>query len=224
MRKILKYSFIFSIIFQIISIIITFNGNLIEVSENKKELKTGMILENIVQYIELTFYILMIVSLKHIKLDNITIPRYLDWIITTPLMLLSTIIIMKYFENNKNNTKQNTVYEIIKKNKITLIKIFIYNLLMLLCGYLGEIGIISKFHSVLIGFLFFTLLFIEIYNNFVNNIYINKQLFVFIVTIWSFYGIAALLPNTLKNIFYNKLDIIAKNCYALFIYYKLKYM
>ena len=48
------------------------------------------------------------------------------------------------------------------------------------------------------------------------------MLFKFLLGIWSLYGVAALLPVLAKNISYNVLDIIAKNFYGLFIYYKIK--
>ena len=43
----------------------------------------------------------------------------------------------------------------------------------------------------------------------------------FLISIWSLYGVAAVLPTIPKNLSYNVLDIISKNFYGLFIYYKI---
>ena len=262
MRDILKKSFIFSIIIQIIIIVITFWGNIKEI-KNKK-LKISMILENVVQYIAFIFYNIILYSIN--KIENITIPRYIDWLITTPIMLISIILIMKNFEeenkdneikenkdneikeNKENELKENKENEIKenKENKIkgkeeneikedgykkvinfiideknNIIKIILLNCLMLISGFLGEIGIINRFNSVLIGFVFFILLFNEIYKNYVKDIKSNINLFNFIIIVWSIYGLAALFNKINKNIIYNILDIISKNIFALFIFYKI---
>ena len=41
------------------------------------------------------------------------------------------------------------------------------------------------------------------------------------VSVWSLYGVAALMPADIKNISYNLLDIVAKNFYGLYLYYKI---
>jgi len=46
-------------------------------------------------------------------------------------------------------------------------------------------------------------------------------LFLFVFIVWSIYGVAAMMPTPYKNISYNILDIIAKNFYGLYIYYKI---
>ena len=219
MNKILKITFYISITFQILSILITYQGMFKKLSNDDKPLKNSLIIENIVQYIEFIFYLIMIYSLNSIKLNLITPTRYIDWVITTPLMLLSTLIFMEYDKSKNNNDKQLSFLEFIKKYKIPLIKILVFNLLMLLFGYLGEINIIKKYISIPIGFGFFSLVFYIIYKNFYNES--NKKLFYFVISIWSLYGVSATLPNIPKNISYNFLDIISKNLYAIFIYYKI---
>lgn len=219
----LKKSFIISLIIQLIIVVITFHGFFVNVSLEDRPLKEGMIIENIVQYVEFLFYVIMLFIIKRFNHTNITNIRYIDWVITTPLMLLSTIIVMKYFENKENKGKQLNIIEFLKENKITICKILFYNLLMLLFGYLGDIGVISKISSLVIGFIFFALLFYEIYNNFIKDkcVNINNNLFTFVFIIWSLYGIVAILPDIYKDFIYNKLDIVSKNFYALFLYYKI---
>ena len=148
--------------------------------------------------------------------------RYIDWSITTPIMLLSTIIFFKYTETKQKNGKPFTGYEFYKDNKENIYKIFIYNALMLLCGFLGEMNYIDKRIGIPLGFVFFYLSFELIYREYANKTDENKQLYVFLLVIWTMYGIAAMFPLVLKNISYNMLDIIAKNFYGLFIYYRIK--
>ena len=224
MIKVLKYSFYLSLIAQLIIVLITFHGFFIPVTEEDKPLKNGMVIENIVQYVEFTFYIIMLFIIKKLNIVNITNVRYIDWVITTPLMLLSTVIVMKYFENKENKEKQFSLTEFLNEYKFTLGKILIFNLFMLLFGYLGDINVISKFNSLWIGFVFFALVFYEIYVVFIKdkNIKINNNLYIFVFIIWSLYGCVAMIPGIKKDIIYNILDVISKNFYALFLYYKLR--
>ena len=82
--------------------------------------------------------------------------RYMDWAITTPLMLLSTIVFMKYNENKQKDKKPITFMGFMKDNQNIIIQIFILNALMLLFGYLGEKRIMNKEISIFIGFMFFS--------------------------------------------------------------------
>ena len=44
-------------------------------------------------------------------------------------------------------------------------------------------------------------------------------LFTIFTILWALYGVAALMPYTLKNIGYNILDIFSKNFFGLFLVY-----
>ena len=92
---------------------------------------------------------------------------------------------------------------------------------MLFFGYLGEVNILPKYISTIIGFYFFAKSFSLIYYNYAINSKISKQLFNFLFIIWGLYGIVALFPVIPKNICYNLLDIVSKNFYGLYIYYKI---
>ena len=93
---------------------------------------------------------------------------------------------------------------------------------MLLFGYLGETGVISKNLSIGIGFIFFGLSFKLIYDEYGSKSELGKKLFYFLLIVWSMYGGAATLDVVSKNISYNLLDIVSKNFYGLFIYYKIR--
>ena len=92
---------------------------------------------------------------------------------------------------------------------------------MLLFDYFEEKKIINKNFSIIIGFIFFFGTFKIIYDNYVKQNNMNKNLFYGVFIIWSLYGVAALFDHKAKNISYNFLDIISKNFYGLFLFYKI---
>ena len=156
------------------------------------------------------------------RVDNMTPRRYFDWAITTPIMLISTIIYMDYVSDKETNgTTNKTLMGFYNENKGDILKLFVYNGLMLTFGYLGEKGIISKQIGIPIGFVFFFLSFHLIYTKYAYKSESGKNLFYFVFVVWFMYGIAAMFDPIRKNISYNMLDIVAKNFYGLFIYYKI---
>ncbi len=92
---------------------------------------------------------------------------------------------------------------------------------MLAFGYLGETNVLSKYISTPLGFYFFYKSFNLIYYTFANKSIVGKKLFAFLLSVWSLYGVAAVMPTDIKNISYNLLDIVAKNFYGLYLYYKI---
>ena len=122
----------FSIIIQVIAGIINIWGLHINIDDNKKIFKDLLNIELFIQKIELVFYIWMANNLNIIQ--NITPYRYLDWIITTPTMLIT---LMAFLDKDKN--KDNNLYNYIQKNKYFIIKIIVLNLIMLLFGLAGDL-------------------------------------------------------------------------------------
>ena len=143
--------------------------------------------------------------------------RYIDWVITTPLMLFTTVLYMEY-NNTKDKGEPIDVRSFLRINKNKLYKIFVNNLFMLLCGYLVEKKIISMYLGISLGFFFFYQTFMQIHTLVGTN---NKNiiLFRFLVIVWGMYGFAAIMSDSNKNISYNLLDIVAKNFYGIYIYY-----
>jgi len=221
MNTTLVYKTIYlSLIVQIITTIISFNGLIIKLKEKDIVLKEILVLEGVVQLIESCFYVWVIFSIH--DLNKVTPRRYIDWTFSTPIMLISTIVFMKYQEyKEKNIDKKLKMIDFFKEHKYNIAKIFIYNGLMLLFGFLGETGIIDKRIGITIGFIFFYLSFNLIYKEYAKKSELGKKLFTFLVIVWGLYGIAAITDIKTKNISYNILDIISKNFYGLFIYYKI---
>jgi len=136
---------------------------------------------------------------KPIDWSEITKTRYIDWSITTPMMLLTLCIVLGMHTNKKIHIA-------------TLISIIILNYIMLYLGYLGETSVLPHFNAMLIGFVPFFIMFYIIYVNFVGTKFVfeNHFLYFFYLIVWGLYGIVYMLPETYKNITMNVLDCIAK--------------
>lgn len=214
--SLLDFSLKSSLIAQGITTIIGASGLFINLAEKDKILNTLLKLETLVQIVEASFYILVTKYLKRLDLNSISKLRYADWVLTTPMMLLSTVVYMIY-----NTTKPASLMEIIKDNKKPLIRITVCNLCMLLCGLLGEYGIIDKFTATILGFAFFGCVFNTIYKEYTKQNKKNLVLFWFTCIVWALYGVVYLFNSLNKNIAYNILDVIAKNFYGLFILYEI---
>ena len=212
--SLVKKSVLFSLFVQITTGLVQLYALFISIPKEHEILQSILATETIVQFIEAVFYMWLAYGIY--KMKDVTSTRYFDWMITTPLMLLATIIYFKYLEKEKVFT----FFEFIENNKDNIIKIFGYNWAMLLFGYLGETNKLDMSISVPIGFVFFALSFYTIYTNYTTTPE-AIQLFNFLFFVWSLYGVAAIMSVNVKNFMYNLLDIVSKNFYGLFIFYKI---
>jgi hypothetical protein len=220
-KTLLEQTIHLSLFVQIITTILSLQGFTYKLNKEDEILKGVLGIETFVQIIEAVFYIWVILALK--RKENLTRRRYIDWMITTPIMLISTIIYMDYlsYKQNKQSTTELNITNYFKENKKKIAIIVILNALMLLFGYLGEIGMLDKSISIPIGFIFFFAVFHYIYQNFAIQTNEGKLLFYFMFFIWALYGIADMMNFNTKNVMYNMLDVVAKNFYGLFIYYQI---
>jgi bacteriorhodopsin len=131
--------------------------------------------------------------------ENISLMRYTDWAITTPMMLIVLSLVLA-----------NNIGVHIRFHIITFI--IIMNYLMLYIGYLGETGILNRFNAMIGGFIPFILMFGTIFMKFVRPKYVlsNYILFWIVTSIWALYGLVYLLNEEYKNISMNILDCTAK--------------
>ena len=227
-KNILQTTVYASLFVQVITGIIDFYVLKLNVVPSMMILKDLLLLELVVQLIEGSFYIWLAYSF--VSIENITPHRYYDWFLTTPTMLITFSIYLIYLKNeyeqklNTNTTKTinndtDTFVQILQKNAYILIPIVLLNALMLIFGYLGEINIIKEKIAVLCGFIPFILCFTLIYEKYAKYSEQGLILFWYFVSVWSLYGVAALFPYNLKNIFYNILDLFAKNFLGLYLAY-----
>lgn len=190
-------------------------------------IKSLLTIELLVQLIEGIFYVWLIINFS--KITNITPFRYYDWIITTPSMLFSYSMYLIFLNMTKkvesytavdkqeNNDKIPTLYELTLENSPTLVVIFILNTLMLLFGYLAEMGKISANMGALYGFVPFIAMFYLIYDNYAKYTQVGRITFYYFSGIWALYGFASMLSYKYKNTIYNILDLLSKNFFGIFL-------
>lgn len=220
MNKFYFYStLIFSFIVQIISGLIDIAVLFIKVEPEYIIIKQLLGLEVFVQLIQGTFYLWLVCNYKEIH--NVTPKRYIDWVITTPLMLISLIIYLIYlkYKETRLNTSKLELFKLLGENSTTISYVIYLDWLMLIFGYLGEAKIINTIIGVVLGFIPFLIYFYIIYINYVRQTSSGWKICLYFFFFWSLYGVAALLPYYIKNTFYNILDLFAKNFFGLFLSY-----
>ena len=209
-----------SIIIQVITGIIEINALLIKVPLAFSFLKQMMLMEVFVQFIEGSFYIYWLLNFNSIL--NITPKRYFDWAITTPTMLINLVFYLIFLHHKNNNTSNKLdFFKLFKQEFYTIITILSLNWLMLLFGYLGEISVIPVLLAVSLGFIPFLIYYYIIYKKYAILSNDGLKIFLYFFIVWSFYGIVAVLPYKIKNMFYNFLDLFSKNFFGLFLTYLL---
>ena len=213
-----------SLIIQFVTTAISLDGLNYNLQDKDEILRTILILEAVVQGVESFFYIWVIKALK--KINIMSSRRYVDWFITTPLMLFTTTIFMQYQKNKEEDNQEIiTIPQFIEDNKQILLLIFVFNYAMLFCGLMHEFKTInpkqgiSKNTALPIGFICFFISFFLIYDNFAKYTEYGRNLFYFLLIVWGLYGVSAYQNTITKNTWYNCLDIVSKNFYGLFLYY-----
>jgi bacteriorhodopsin len=202
-----------SLIIQLIIGLLSLYGLSIKLNEDQIILNQILLLETIVQFIEFSFYIWLVFNFSKIKV-NVSLIRYLDWFITTPTMLFS---IISFFIYQNVKPESLSLKNIFYDNINILTWIFGLNAFMLILGFLGEIKLIKKYLATILGFFGLIGAYYLIYTNFVGDNLMNNFLFWFNFILWSLYGIAYMFSFKNKNIFYNILDVFAKNINGLLI-------
>jgi bacteriorhodopsin len=177
-------------------------------------------LETVVQAIELVMY-----SHFHFNFDLKTMAatRYYDWVLTTPAMLFSTMVLFKYEELREKGDKQRIdLRQFVRDHQNDVRYILGFNALMLVAGYLGEVGALDRVTATMVGFVFFWLAFQRLYERYASRSEVGRWSFRLKCVVWSLYGVVYLFPEAEKNICYNFLDIVAKNFMGLYLFYKIR--
>ena len=183
-----KYLFyitlIISIIVQIITGGIEIVALFIKVPSAYSLIRELLIFEFIVQIIEGIFYIWL--AYNFTKIVNVTPKRYIDWIITTPTMLITLMLYLIYLNKKSiNDTNDLEIFTLLKENSSVIIPIIFLNWLMLLFGYLGEMKIIPVLLGVILGFIPFLTYYYMIYINYVTQNTPGYLLFWYFFFFWS---------------------------------------
>jgi len=213
-------SLMLSISTQVVTGIIEVIALLVKVPSKFLFLKQMLVLEVIVQFIEGSFYVYWFRNFK--KIVNITPQRYLDWVVTTPTMLITLMFYLIYLKHKQDNTSdQLQFFDLFKKEFNTIITVLSLNWLMLLFGYLGEVKLIPVLLGVALGFIPFFIYYYIIYKKYALLSDEGLKIFYYFLIVWSAYGIVATLSYKIKNTLYNILDLFSKNFFGIFLTYLL---
>lgn len=154
-------------------------------------------LETCISIVAAYFYSVFLEKIKGpYTWPEITKIRYLDWTITTPIMLLALCLAMTY------NVGTHLSLSLI-------LTVVCLNYLMIGVGYLGETQRLPRIEASVIGFIPFFFMFWLIYG-LVGKSVANKVLFWLYFVVWSMYGVVYLLDEETKQILNNLLDLISK--------------
>jgi hypothetical protein len=217
----LHSSLLFSIVVQVVTGVIELLALFVKTAPGMALIKQLLGLEVAVQAVEGAFYAWLYYNIDRVK--NITPKRYADWAITTPTMLVTLVAYIIYL--NAPSSESLSLLQILRENAAPIAQIVGLNWLMLLFGYLGEIGVIQLVTGVALGFVPFIAYFYIMYERFIANdatIVINStsmKIYAYFLVFWSLYGIVAVLPYALKNTIYNVLDLFSKNFFGIFLSY-----
>ena len=166
-------------------------------------------LETVISVVAAYFYSVFMkkITNKEIDYKEINVSRYLDWAITTPVMLLVLCLVFVY--NNK--TKLTAWFFLI---------VLVLNYVMLGFGYFGETKQLNKNIAWVGGSVAFIILYGLLYMTFIHgkNIFDNKIIFWTFVIFWSGYGLSYYLDDETRNINYNILDLFAKCFVGIFFW------
>ena len=217
-------SYYFSVIVQVLSLLIQGYGYTLRVPSFLYPLKYALNIEFFVSLIEIIVYLWIGFNLKNF--NSVMSKRYLDWFITTNFLMVTFSLIFIFFNDQTINShdKEYNFNTLILDNTSKLLPILLFNNLMLIVGLMGEKKKISKLYSTSIGFLFFILGFYYLYEYFAKFTSIGIKVFYTLVLIWSLYGVAHTLSEKWKNVSYNLLDLVSKNIFGVvLVWYILQY-
>lgn len=205
--KVVRFTFYITYAFLMTTATVTF----IEAIRTKDiRIRNILNLETCISIVAAFFYGVFMKKINEsdeINYKDINVNRYVDWSITTPLMLLVLILAFCY------NTKQTVTLQ-------SFLFILVLNYSMLFCGFLGENGLVDKMKANLAGFVFFVALYGYIYVSYIQGfgIFDNNILYASFVILWAFYGVAYWMDEERKNVAYNVLDLFSKCFVGIFFW------
>lgn len=198
-----KFSFSITYIFLLTTATITF---IEAIRTNSPTARHVLNLETAISIIAGYFYSTFLEKISAYEKDDkiidwkdMTATRYIDWSMTTPLMLLALCVVLA------QNIGKSVTLKVI-------MGVIVLNFIMLYLGHLGEVKSIDRLSAMLFGFVAFFGMFYIIFTNYVAPKYVksNYILFGFFVIVWGLYGVVYMLNEEYKNISMNILDCIAK--------------
>lgn len=239
-KGLLTWTFAASIIAQVVTLILSIvaltQATFPENDDPWNALLFVLLLETIVQGIELVWYVVVVVqyaSTKRASRENVVdvSARYLDWIFTTPTMLVSIFFLLQYLHNDCTTTT-----DVANSRDFwpRILVVVLFNAAMLFLGYATESAWgRSQFPQLqtgwvpkIAGYAFFAAAMVPLWVlAFEQRSNTGVALVVITTIVWLVYGViwnlnfqeagdSALvrdLKDLYKNNGYNLLDIVSKN-------------
>lgn len=197
-----------SLVGQFILGIVTISALTFDFKPRHRVLRQILLLESISQVVEFIYYCFVVCYYHKI----ITWTRYLDWVISTPLMLLTTIA---FFEYRRTETFE--IDDLL--NEFHMYVILACNWFMLVFGFLVEINRLPNTIGLPLGMLMFIVVFYTLADVAIRSQDVMSMIIYFIMFfVWGLYGVAATVSDVKKNVSYNILDLISKNFYGVFLF------
>lgn len=157
------------------------------------------------QLIEMAWYAVVVCRYRAI----LTWTRYLDWVVSTPLMLVSTAL---FFYHRRR---------LLLSDVLTQDMLYLclgLNAAMLGFGFAFERGWIPAWLGLGLGGASFVASFTALATFVPRHDDLSQGLFWTMYVVWAGYGVAAAMPDVPKNVAYNALDIVSKNVYGVFLF------
>lgn len=195
-----------SLLVQVLVGAVTGAGLFVDLPEDvAPDLRVIFALELSSQVIELLWYLIVVCTTREIR----TWTRYIDWVFSTPVMLISTAL----FFHHRRSLPLGDVFE------APLLYVSLgLNESMLLFGFLLERGTVAPLPGLALGGAAFVGSFAALSTLMDPHDGLSVGLFVAMYAVWGLYGVAAAMADVPKNVAYNVLDIFSKNFYGLFLF------
>lgn len=176
-------------------------------AQDRDDLNTILAFEVSSQVIEFLWYAVVLVRSETITARL----RYIDWVLSTPVMLIS----LAMFFQHRDSTSPSSVLSIFESYEIYAC--LGVNWIMLAFGFAMEsawitdvTGLIGGGLALVVSFTFLGLL--------TPIDTMSHVLFWVTFGVWGLYGVAAAFDGVTKNVMYNAIDVISKNCFGLFLF------
>ena len=180
---------------------------------NAAKKRQALALETVVNIIAAWVYVELKPNLLSGNIGRASDLRYVDWFLTTPLLLGSLALYL----TEAPSTKDDRGIQGKQLNSQWLAVLLVVNAAMLICGFNGrgspnsQAVITKPFVAGWLCFVFIAVLLIQWY-------YWVYMVYVF-VAVWAMYGAVYLAPVLFRESAYNILDVISKSAFGVFLYF-----
>jgi len=193
---------------QVVLGVVTASAYFFEVADEgaRRDLNVILALEVGSQLVEFAWYANAVCRYRRIR----TWARYLDWVVSTPLMLVTTAL---FFLHRDPDAELADV-----RDAPAAYACLALNWGMLAAGYLVETRRLVRLAGLALGGACFVAAFTLLATFVPPSDALSVALFWSVYGVWGLYGVAAALPSEdARNVAYNGLDVVSKNFYGVFL-------